>query len=151
MGQIPTLTQISAGGVAFRRQGSRIEVALISVGPEGRWQLPKGLVDEGEPTEAAAMREVREEAGIETELLDLIDTIEYWYYSTNRGQRVRFHKFVHFYLLRYKSGDVSEHDHEVREARWVEIEAAQRMLAFGGEKRVVERGGEMLQAEANEE
>lgn len=144
MGQIPTLTQISAGGVAFRRQGSKVEIALISVGQESRWQLPKGLLDDGEQTEATAMREVREEAGIETEMIGLIDTIEYWYYSINRGARVRYHKFVHFYLLGYKSGEVSDHDHEVNEARWVEIDAAQRMLAFGGEKKIVERAREML-------
>jgi 8-oxo-dGTP pyrophosphatase MutT (NUDIX family) len=145
MGQIPTLTQISAGGVAFRGQPERIEVVLISVGQQGRWQLPKGLVDDGEAIEATALREVREEAGIVTEIIGPIETIEYWYYSTARGERVRFHKFVHFYLLRYKDGDVRDHDHEVNEARWVEIEEAKRMLAFDGERKIVERAGEMLQ------
>lgn len=144
MSQVPTKMQVSAGGVAFRQQGARIEIALISVGDEGRWQLPKGIVDRGESTESAAMREVHEEAGVETEMVSLIDKIEYWYYSTNRGPRVRFHKFVYFYLLRYKSGDVRTHDHEVNEARWVEIERAREMLAFGSEKKVVELAKEML-------
>jgi 8-oxo-dGTP pyrophosphatase MutT (NUDIX family) len=146
MSVIPTKTQISAGGVVFRRCDSRVEVALISVGGESRWQLPKGLVDAGESPEAAAVREAREETGIETELVAPIDKIEYWYYATNRGGRVRFHKFVHFYLLRYVSGDVRDHDAEVNEARWVEIDEARTMLAFAGERKVLERAREMLAA-----
>jgi 8-oxo-dGTP pyrophosphatase MutT (NUDIX family) len=146
MSVIPTKTQISAGGVVFRRCDSRVEVALISVGDENRWQLPKGLVDAGEETETAAMREAREETGIETELVAPVEKIEYWYYSTNRGGRVRFHKFVYFYLLRYVSGDVRDHDAEVNEARWVDIDDARTMLAFASERKVVERAREMLAA-----
>ena len=144
MSQVLTKTQISAGGVAFHQQGSQIEVALISVGEECRWQLPKGLVAPGESIEAAAMREVYEEAGIITEMVDEIDKVEYWYYSKDRNVRVRFHKFVHFYLLLYRSGDVRHHDHEVNEARWVEIDRACEMLAFKTEKKVVMRAKEML-------
>jgi len=145
----PTRTQISAGGVVFRRRDadSRVEVALISVGEKNRWQLPKGLVDAGEATEAAAVREAREETGLETELVAPVDKIEYWYYSTNRGQRVRFHKFVYFYLLRYVAGDVRDHDAEVNEARWVEIDEAQALLAFAGERKMVARAREMLAGE----
>ncbi|HXG91125.1 MAG TPA: NUDIX domain-containing protein [Blastocatellia bacterium] len=144
MSTIPTRVQISAGGVAFRKRGRAIEVAIINVGKANRWQLPKGLVDRNESTEAAALREVREEAGIETSLVELIDKIEYWYVSKDRGRRVRFHKFVYLYLLRYESGDVRDHDHEVNEARWVKISEAIEMLAFASEKRVVERAREMI-------
>jgi 8-oxo-dGTP pyrophosphatase MutT (NUDIX family) len=144
MSQVTTKTQVSAGGVAFRKRGSRIKVALISVGDEPRWQLPKGLVGKGESNEVAAMREVREETGLETEIIAPLDKVEYWYYSTSRQGRVRFHKFVYFYLLRYRSGDVRDHDQEVNEARWVEIEEAREMLAFKSEKEVVTRAREMI-------
>lgn len=137
--KVTTKIQVSAGGVAFRTNGDQTEIALISVGEDGRWQLPKGLVNRDEQPEAAALREVREEAGITTDMVEPLETIEYWYVSTNRGQRVRFHKFVHFFLLRYKSGQVTEHDHEVNEARWVEINQAQAMLAFKSEKKVVQQ------------
>jgi 8-oxo-dGTP pyrophosphatase MutT (NUDIX family) len=148
MGQVQTVTQISAGGVAFREGSKDIEVVLISVGQEGRWQLPKGLVDDGEEIEATVLREVREEAGILTDIIGPIETIEYWYYSTTRGERVRYHKFVHFYLLSYQSGDVRDHDQEVNEARWIEIDKAIRMLAFDGERKIVERAKGMLQRDA---
>jgi mutator protein MutT len=140
--KVPTKLQFSAGGVAFRKANHRVETALISVGEQNRWQLPKGVIDKGESTEAAAVREVREEAGIDTSPLGLIDKIEYWYYDAR--QRVRFHKFVYFYLLRYESGDVSDHDDEVNEARWVEIEDATRMLAFDSEKAIVEKAKTMI-------
>ncbi len=77
MSDTQTKLQISAGGVAFRRRGSRIEVALISVGNENRWQLPKGIIDEGESAEAAALREVGEEAGLETEIVSPLGKLEY--------------------------------------------------------------------------
>jgi 8-oxo-dGTP pyrophosphatase MutT (NUDIX family) len=144
MSEVETKTQVSAGGVAFRRRGQRIEVALISVGEEGRWQLPNGRVGARESNETAARREVREETGLETEMVAPLEKIEYWYYSTTRRSRVRFHKFVYFYLLRYKAGDVRDHDHEVNEARWVEIGNAHEMLTFKSEKRVIELAREMI-------
>jgi 8-oxo-dGTP pyrophosphatase MutT (NUDIX family) len=139
--------EISAGGVAFRQRRQIIEVALISVGDKGRWQLPKGLVDKKESTEAAAMREVREEAGIDTELVGRIDKIEYWYFSKYGPEPARIHKFVYFYLLKYLSGDVGDHDAEVNEARWVEIDEAIKMLAFDGEKKIAEKARAMINGE----
>ena len=136
---LPTLDQVSSGGVAFRVSATGTEVALISVGPEKRWQLPKGLVDSGETPEVTAVREVREEAGIETELLQRIETIEYWYVGNRGNQRVRFHKFVHFFLLRYLSGQVEDHDWEVNEARWVPINEAIKMLTFKNERQALEK------------
>jgi 8-oxo-dGTP diphosphatase len=145
MNSVQTHRQVSAGGVAYRRQGERIEVALISVGEPPRWQLPKGLVGKEEDHQTTAVREVREEAGLETEVIDLIDKIEYWYYSTLRGRRIRYHKYVYFYLLRVLSGDVRDHDHEVHEAAWFEIGEAIDNLAFKNEKELVEKARQIIE------
>jgi 8-oxo-dGTP diphosphatase len=145
MAEIPTLNQVSAGGVVYRRQAGELQVALISVGEKSRWQLPKGLIDSQEIPEAAAIREVREEAGVEAELLEFIDKIEYWYYSNQKGRRVRFHKKVYFYLLRYLSGDVKNHDQEVNEAAWFDVDQAVEQLAFDSEKEVVRKAVESIQ------
>ena len=150
-GKITTMDQISAGGVAFRWKDTEPEIAIVSVKPKLRWQLPKGIVDEGESPQVTAVREVREEAGVETELIRLIETIEYWYRSVKYGKPVRYHKFVHFYLLKYKSGDVANHDHEVEESRWVSFDEALEMLDFKSERDVVEKAREMIQEMARDQ
>jgi 8-oxo-dGTP diphosphatase len=142
-----TKAQISAGGVVYRKQDGAIEVVLIAVGSPLRWQLPKGLVKSHEAPEEAALREVREETGIACRLRAPLEKIEYWYYEQSRGQRVRFHKVVHFFLLEFESGNTADHDHEVEEARWVEIEQAQTLLAFKNEQKVVKQAQAILQVE----
>jgi 8-oxo-dGTP pyrophosphatase MutT (NUDIX family) len=142
--KLVTKDQISAGGVAFRRNGADLQMVIVSVKPSLRWQLPKGIVDPGETPEATAVREVREEGGVETDLVRLIETIEYWYQRVQYGQRIRYHKFVHFYLLQYTGGDVANHDHEIAESRWVSFEAAIEMLEFKSERGVVEKALTMV-------
>ena len=137
------IVQVSAGGVVYRQcagqAGEQVEVALILVGPRKRWQLPKGAADNQETNEQAALREVREETGLAAEMIELIDRIEYWFYANHDGQRVRFHKYVYFYLMNFLAGNVQDHDHEVEEARWVEIEQAIAWLAFESEREIVRK------------
>lgn len=144
--KLPTIQQTSAGGVAFRSAAAKPEIVIVRIVPEMRWQLPKGLIDDGESAEAAAIREVREEAGVDAELVRPIETVEYWFVSSYGGQRARYHKFVHFFLMKYRSGDVGDHDHEVAEARWVPIDDALRMLEFKSEKAVVEKARGLIAA-----
>ena len=142
--RVPVREQTSAGGVVFRGDKARVEVVIVAVGGQNRWQLPKGLVDASENPEITAVREAREEGGVSSEVVQLIETIEYWYAGLENGIRVRFHKRVHFYLLRYLSGDTKDHDWEVNEARWVPIVDATSQLAFDNERRVMERARELL-------
>jgi 8-oxo-dGTP pyrophosphatase MutT (NUDIX family) len=134
-----TETQISAGGAVVRNGPDGLQVALISTGNPPRWQLPKGLIDKDETPEAAALREVREESGLDARIDHLIEKVEYWYQAVSRGERVRYHKFVYFYLMWYVSGDVADHDHEVNEAKWIPVDDAVRTLAFRSEQAIVEK------------
>lgn len=102
--------------------------------------LPKGHVDEGETPLQAAQREVKEEAGVEAEPVAELGEVRYWY--TRRGRRIS--KAVSFYLFRYLSGDVADHDEEVEEARWVPLEAATRSLSYPGEREMVRRAIELV-------
>lgn len=144
--RMQTLEQVSAGGVAFREIDGLVEIAIILTNPERRWQLPKGMIDAGETADQAAVREVREEAGIETDLIAAIDKTEYWFSADRNGTRTRFHKFVHWYLMRYRSGNVQDHDHEVIEARWEAVEDALEKLVFKNERDVVEKALQMLKS-----
>ncbi len=123
-----------------------VEIALVSVGLPPRWQLPKGIIDKGETAEAAAIREVREEAGVVATVDSLIEKVEYWYQATTSGERVRYHKFVYFYMMWYVSGDVSDHDHEVNEARWLPADDALTQIAFRSERSIVEKALQMARA-----
>jgi 8-oxo-dGTP pyrophosphatase MutT (NUDIX family) len=142
--KVPIREQVSAGGVVFRGEKGSVEVVIVAVGGQNRWQLPKGLVDAGENPEIAAVREAREEGGVSSEVVQLIETIDYWYAGLDHGIRVRFHKRVHFYLLRYISGDTKEHDWEVNEARWVPIDDATSQLAFDNERRVMQQARDLI-------
>jgi len=142
--KLPVREQISAGGVVFRGEKERTEVVIVSVGGQNRWQLPKGLVEAGEKPEITAVREAREEAGVDSEVVQHLETIEYWYAGLDQGERVRFHKHVHFYLLRYRAGETADHDWEVNEARWVPIDDATQQLTFDSERHVMERARQLL-------
>jgi 8-oxo-dGTP pyrophosphatase MutT (NUDIX family) len=142
--KLPVREQVSAGGVVFRGEKDRTEVVIVSVGGKSRWQLPKGLVEAEEKPEITAVREAREEAGVDSEVVQHLETIEYWYAGLDQGERVRFHKRVHFYLLRYLAGDTRDHDWEVNEARWIPIGDATQQLTFDSERRVMERARQLL-------
>jgi 8-oxo-dGTP pyrophosphatase MutT (NUDIX family) len=148
----PVRRQVSAGGVAVRRVGGTVEVAIIRPRGTDRWQLPKGIVDPGESPEVTARREVREEAGVDGDVVAPIEEIQYWYVGTDRdGVRVRFHKSVHFFLIVFRGGDVGDHDHEVAEARWVTPPEASQLLAFKNEKAIAEKAARMIDEMGNDE
>ncbi len=142
-----TRMEISAGGVMFRRQGTEIEVCLISTQNRTAWQLPKGIIEKGEAPEDAAAREVAEETGLRGELVSALERIEYWYVWTHGGDRDRIHKLVYFFLFRYTSGSTDDHDHEVDEARWLPLEDARKMLSFENERRVLDQAAKAIEEE----
>jgi 8-oxo-dGTP pyrophosphatase MutT (NUDIX family) len=125
------IREFSAGGVVIRRMQGRAFVAVVRV-REQILALPKGHPDPGESSAEAAQREVREEAGLETELVEKLDDIRYWY--VRDGERVM--KIVSFFLFRYRSGSVEDHDHEVEEALWIPLEEAPERLAYKGEREI---------------
>jgi 8-oxo-dGTP pyrophosphatase MutT (NUDIX family) len=129
-------TEFSAGGVVVR--GDQV-VVIVPVkrdaGGNKVLGLPKGHIDGRETPEEAATREVREETGIEAELVDELGEVRYTY---QRGGR-RIAKRVRFYLFDYRSGDVADHDHEIEQARWLPLEEAARTLTYRGEREMVAR------------
>jgi 8-oxo-dGTP pyrophosphatase MutT (NUDIX family) len=127
------IREFSAGGVVVRQMRGREFVAVVRVRDE-ILALPKGHPDGDETSAQAAQREVREETGLEAELVERLGDVKYWY--VRGGERVM--KIVAFFLFRYRSGSVENHDHEVEEALWIPLEEAPRRLAYKGEREMAD-------------
>jgi 8-oxo-dGTP pyrophosphatase MutT (NUDIX family) len=131
-----TQREFSAGGVVVRGDDVVVIVPVKRDTAGNRvLGLPKGHPDGSETAEAAALREVREETGVQGEVMGKLGDVRYWY---QRGGR-RVFKLVTFFLVEYRSGDLSDHDHEVEEARWIPLTQAARSLTYAGEREMVVR------------
>jgi len=130
---------VAAGGVVIRSGEHGNEVVLA--GRDGTWVLPKGTPDGEERIEETAVREVREETGLDVRIIRPLGTIEYWFALPRR----RVHKVVHFFLMEPLGGALDRHDHEYEEVRWVPVEEARRLLTFDTYREVLDRA---LTAEA---
>lgn len=120
-----------------------VEVALASRRTKRgslAWGLPKGMVEPEEEPEETAVREVREETGLEARIERPLGDISYWFVWD--GQRVN--KTVSFYLMEATGGDISLHDHEMEEIRWVPLRKALRQASYSGEKDMIRRAAEAL-------
>ena len=137
--------EISAGGITYRRRDDRPEVCLIATHGGSTWQLPKGLIEEGEPKVDTALREVAEETGLRGEIVQPLDKIEYWYVWDYGDGRERVHKFVHFFLLRYTGGSTDDHDDEADEAGWFSVEEARQRLSHENERRILNLAAEAIE------
>jgi 8-oxo-dGTP diphosphatase len=137
MWEVPsTSTEFSAGGVVVRDERCVVIVPTRRAADGSKvLALPKGHPESGESPADAALREVREEAGVESRLVEKLGDVRYWY--TRNGKRIA--KVVSFFLLEYVSGRVEDHDVEVEHARWLALEDAARDLTYEGEREMVSR------------
>jgi len=136
---VRTARAVSAGGVVLAEPRPDAPVALVahrSARGSLQWTLPKGAREEGETVEETALREVREECGLEAELIGPLDTIDYWFVWA--PERTRYHKFVHYFLMRSVAGDFAQRDHEMEDAAWFEPAEARRQMSFANERRLLD-------------
>lgn len=133
------LRLFSAGGVVYNPTDNRI----LIIKPTGRdtWQLPKGLLDKGEKSTDAAVREVREETGCTAEVEQKIEAISYYYADPKSKERI--FKTTTFFLMRYIDGDITKHDWEIEKVEWVGKEVAQAKLTYDNEKKIVSKAFEL--------
>ena len=140
-----TARAVSAGGVVLAETRPDAPVALVahrSARGSLQWTLPKGAQEEGETVTETALREVREETGLEAELIGPLDTIDYWFVWA--PERTRYHKFVHYFLMRSVGGDFAQRDHEMEDAAWFEPAEARRRMSFANERKLLDLIPEVL-------
>ena len=156
--------EFSAGGVVLRKMRGRWFIAVIEPHmdrpkktnkvttrkrPPQLVALPKGAIDKGEKPEQTALREVREETGVQAELIAKLADIKY-FYVRNWGDHSRVFKIVSFYLLLYRSGRLGKISPEMRievhKAYWLALEEATKILSYDGEREVVQSAQRYVKA-----
>jgi len=141
--RLRSATATSAGGIVVRFDEG---IPSLVVGARRRdrdvltWTLPKGTPNAGETREQTALREVAEETGLEVRITDELDSIEYWF--VQRGTRI--HKTVHYFLMEPVGGDLSRHDHEFDQVRWIPFDQAPDLLTFETERALVAKAAEVV-------
>src|SRR5579884_3376736 len=150
MARLKTTRAESCGGVVYRGTPGSIEVCLVGRAESGIWALPKGTPNQGESREETALRETREETGLEVRILEPIDSITYWFVL--RTSRVC--KTVYYYLMVAVGGDTSLHDPEYDRVAWFPIEEALKVMTYPNELEIVRRARDLIdrrfEAEAEE-
>ncbi|MFC7401569.1 NUDIX hydrolase [Citricoccus sp. GCM10030269] len=143
---LPTVEEVSAGGLVVRKIAGRLQVAIIARYNRGgrlEWCLPKGHLEGVEKHHEAAVREVEEETGIAGEILASLGSIDYWFTVSSH----RVHKTVHHYLLRATGGELTtenDPDHEAVDVAWVDLEVLNSTLSFPNERRIVDLARDVL-------
>ncbi len=141
--KLPVERAVSAGGVVYRRGREGIEVVLCGRTTESIWGLPKGMPDANESLEEAAVREVSEETGLRVAIEAKVGTIEYWF----AREGVRYHKFVHHYLMVATGGSVEDHDWEYDRVDWFPLEEACKTLSYANEAEVVRKAAALIEGQ----
>ena len=127
---------IAAGGVVYRQGDIGSEIVLVARRKERLWALPKGTLEENETIEEAALREVLEETGLVTVIVDSLGTVDYSF-MTSRGDRID--KTVHHFLLEPIGGSFDNHDDEFDHVGWYDIHDAQRRLTHRNQLHILDR------------
>ena len=136
--------EVSAGGLVIDQTGTK--GLLIgrkdlkdSTGQRLLWSLPKGHIEEGETPEQAAVREVHEETGIESEISKALGVIDFWFMAGGK----RIHKTVHHFLFKEVGGTLAPQVSEVDDVGWFPLEEVIGLLAYPDEKKLIARSGEL--------
>jgi len=133
--------EFSAGGVVFRREPEGVLWLIVKPKGSEQWRFPKGKIERGENSVRAALREVKEEGGVEARILSKIDNIKYFF--VQKGQKI--FKTVTFYLMEYIQEAQGGFCWETEEIAWLPLEEAKERLAFKNEKGILEAADSVLE------
>ena len=139
------MDEVSAGGLVIDKSGS--QGLLIGrrdqkdpTGTKILWSLPKGHIEEGETPEQAAIREVAEETGINSDITKSLGVIDFWFMAGGK----RIHKTVHHFMFKETGGLLTPQESEVDEVGWFPLSEIVGLLAYPDEKKLIAKHSELL-------
>jgi 8-oxo-dGTP diphosphatase len=135
-------TKTSAGGVVYRRKDGNFRVVLIKPARGTVFTLPKGEIDEGESYADTALREVREETGLNAEITAALGSVTYWFFL--REKNTKYRKTVHFFLMKYLGGSTEDHDFEVEKVIWIDIDEAMKKVVYRSDIEMLQKAKRIL-------
>ncbi len=128
--------EFSAGGIIINNgQVLIIKNAAMRDKNKAYWGFPKGHINPGEKSEEAAIREIKEETGVEVEIVKKLGESRYVF--TKDGEKI--FKLVVYFVMNYKSGELKPQQDEVLEVKWVELEEALKILSFKKDKEMLQK------------
>ena len=136
--------EISAGGLVIDSTGTKgLLIGRRDLKDQSRerllWSLPKGHIEEGETPEQAAVREVQEETGIESEIAKELGVINFWFMAGGN----RINKTVHHYLFKETGGKLAPQLTEVDDVGWFPLNEIVELLAYPDEKKLIAKSGDL--------
>jgi len=132
----------SAGGVVYCVREGLMEIILCGMSEPILWCLPKGTPEKGETVQQTALREVREETGLEVEIESPLGNIDYWFDSPE--DNTKCYKTVTFYLMAPNGGDILQHDFEFDIVQWFDIDKALTLASYSNEVDVLIRARKLI-------
>jgi 8-oxo-dGTP pyrophosphatase MutT (NUDIX family) len=142
--------ETSAGGIVWRRDKGAVQIVMVRPAGKDAWTLPKGQPNAGESAVETAARETNEETGLEVTPGERVGDISYVFSwrETPGKPVVRIFKRVHYYLMEPRGGDLGAHDHEIDEARWFDIDEAQKRASYKSDREIIGKARVMLTSRA---
>ena len=140
--------EFSAGGIVFKKDGKKTLWLVIQ--PEGgghwsqgRWQFPKGMIEEGEKAQKTAEREIEEEAGVKARAIKKVDDLRIFFYDEEKN---KIFKTISLFLMSYEGEGKKEEDQEkIAEISWLTFEEASEKLTFDTEKKALGKAKKILE------
>ena len=134
--------EFSAGGIIFNDQGQvlLIKNAQMKDPSKSYWGFPKGHLEEGEDSQTAAIREVKEETGINVEVVSKLGDSRYIYTGDNQ----KIFKVVTVFILKVMSGELKIQPEEIIEAKWIDPTKALSILSFSNDKKLLNQALKLI-------
>jgi len=135
--------QFSAGGVVYKKENGKTFVLVSQHSQHHGWVFPKGLIGdhvERENKEETALREVKEEAGVEGKIIKPLKPVTYWFVF----EKEKIRKTVYYFLMEYAGGNIAKHDHEMEKVVWLPKDEVEEKLTYKSDKEVWKQAKQLL-------